>query len=810
MKLVTATAFLMAAAALNLRSLTSVLANRAALLLAVGLIALAILSLTQEFSGRDLLIDTMWIAEPDGAAETVHPGRMAANTAAGFVAVGTALLLARRRSRATSMIARLCLLVVLVIVVEVLIGYLFAARPFRSSASATPMALPTAINFALLAYGLARQRGDEWPMAMIGSDSASGAAARSLLPAAAVISVATGLLRLWGQQRGLYGTETGTALYAVANVMALSAVTLYATSRLHRIELARNRDRANLRDALAAQDMISATTRERAVIEQVIVERCRSLAGAAGAVMAAVENGQVFYRAPDGSAAVLEGLDVPRNRSLVSSSLVDGRVHIIEHLSGDQRVEAEVRERMGDVSAAIVPLRDGEILLGSIVVFGAHATPIERERLDLLRIVADASAAALAQAEQFEARQRLLDEKAGELEMLQEQFLAFMTNIPAAAFIKDEEGRYVYANPGVRGFLGRDPPAILGSVDDEVLPAARARSFRENEALVLETGRTADEIVRFDEGATESSWLLFRFPIRAGGRRFLGGVAIDVTEQRRAEEKIVQLNSTLELRVAARTAQLEEINAELEAFTYSVSHDLRAPLRAVNGYGRILEEDHLASLDDEARRYLAVIRSEAQRMGTLIDHLLAFSRIGRQSLSPKEMDINAVVRDVVQELRREWSDRPIEVSYGDLPDSLGDHNLIRQVLVNLLSNAVKYAKKDAPARIEITAISDEAFNTYRIRDYGVGFDMTYADKLFGVFQRLHSSDEFEGTGVGLAIVERIIRRHGGRVWADSTVGEGATFFFTLPAPGSDILDETPADDLVTVIPHVGALEDSLR
>lgn len=244
------------------------------------------------------------------------------------------------------------------------------------------------------------------------------------------------------------------------------------------------------------------------------------------------------------------------------------------------------------------------------------------------------------------------------------------------------------------------------------------------------------------------------------------------------DDAIRRLNTELEERVAKRTAELEVANQELEAFSYSVSHDLRAPLRAVDGFSLAVLEDYGANLPEDGRRYLQTIRDGAQRMGMLIDDLLAFSRLSRQPINKQEVDTAKLVREVLEELAPLREGREIDIRIGDLPRYQGDAALLKQVWVNLLSNAIKYTRDRNPAIIEIGCKSGKNGNVYFVRDNGAGFDMQYANKLFGVFQRLHRAEEFEGTGVGLAIVQRIINRHGGSIWADAAPGKGATFYFT--------------------------------
>lgn len=265
---------------------------------------------------------------------------------------------------------------------------------------------------------------------------------------------------------------------------------------------------------------------------------------------------------------------------------------------------------------------------------------------------------------------------------------------------------------------------------------------------------------------------------RDGNQIALYSSVLDITERKMAELEIQKLNEELEGRVLLRTAQLEYANKELESFAYSVSHDLRAPLRAIDGFSRILVDEHLADLSTDAQRYLSLVRKNTHDMDQLIDDLLAFSRLARQELVTKRVSPNEIVKLALAELESALEGCAVELTIADLPDCKADPALLKLVYINLLENAIKFTCGKDPATVEIGFIDLDDENVYFVKDNGVGFDMQYADKLFGVFQRLHRAEDFEGTGVGLANVQRIILRHGGRVWAEAEVDQGATFYFT--------------------------------
>ena len=336
-----------------------------------------------------------------------------------------------------------------------------------------------------------------------------------------------------------------------------------------------------------------------------------------------------------------------------------------------------------------------------------------------------------------------------------------------AIFMLDPDGRVASWNAAAERIKGYRAQEIMGEHFSTFYPPDDVAQGKPQWALEIaeREGRHEDEGWRVRKDGTRFWANTVISPMRdlQGGLIGYAKVTRDLTQRRRAEQALAQ------------TSQ------ELERFSYSVSHDLRAPLRAIIGYAQALWEDHVARLDDEGKRLLAVIRDSAKLGGQLIDGLLSFSRLGRQALARAPVDVTALAESVVAELRQTQGSVAVEVVLSPLPPASGDAALLRHVLVNLIGNAFKFSVKRAHPKVEIGAEQHGSEVAYYVKDNGVGFDMQYAGKLFGVFQRLHRPDEFEGTGVGLALAQRIIQRHGGRIWAEGKVNEGATVRFTLPA-----------------------------
>jgi len=348
-------------------------------------------------------------------------------------------------------------------------------------------------------------------------------------------------------------------------------------------------------------------------------------------------------------------------------------------------------------------------------------------------------------------------------------------------FVRDMSDIISYWNRGAEELYGWRAEEAIGKHSHQLLQTNFPMPIEEVRAELLRSGRWEGEL-RKSTADGSSVVVASRWSLRQDeqGRP----VAIletnnDITERKRREEEIQSLNEEL----TKRSTELEFINRELEAFAYSISHDLRAPLRHMAGYSELLQKKASSVLDEKSNHYIAMILDSAKRMGNLIDDLLAFSRIGRAETQKTLFNLAQLVKEALKEVQQDTEGRDIAWKIAALPEFYGDRSMLRLVMVNLISNAVKFTRTRPQAEIEIGCANGNADDlVVFVRDNGVGFDMKYVNKLFGVFQRLHQSDAFEGTGIGLATVQRIIRRHGGKVWAEGVVDSGATFYFSAPRP----------------------------
>ncbi|MBI3662324.1 MAG: PAS domain S-box protein [Acidobacteria bacterium] len=705
----------------------------AGIILLVGAVTLA-----EYLTGGDLGIDQLLFRDTSALSDSSIPGRMSPQTALSFLLLGGALALLDAETRRGRRPAQFLALAAAAFAFTVLTGYTYKVVSFYRIAPFTEMAIHTAVLLCALSAGILLARPEFGVMKLVTGETPGGLTVRRLLPAAILVPLALGWVRMEGQRAGLYGTEFGLALFAASNAAIFAALTYWSALAVDRTDLERRQAEGKFRDIVeAAPDAIVGVD-------------------AGGRIMLVNHQAEAVF-------------GYSREELLGEA---------IEILLPEQHRGAHVGHRTGYVQAPTTrPMGTGISLVarrkdGSTFPVDINLSPTQtKEGLMITSIVRDVS-------ERKRTEQALKDSEA--------LFRGLLESAADAVVIVDRSGSITFVNPKTEEIFGYTREELLGQSIDVLVPERfRERHNREHTAYISAPQPrpmcTALSLCGRRKDGSEFPADISLGPLEIGDDFVVLSIVRDVTERKKAEEEIRKQNEELELRVLQRTAQLEAANKELESFAYSVSHDLRAPLRHIDGYIELIFRKASDKLEEKPRRHLQIVMDSARKMGNLIDDLLAFSRMGRAEMLRSRVEMKRLVDQVVRETKPDTAGREIHWQIADLPEVEGDPVMLRLVLVNLISNAVKFTRTREEARIEVGCRSGDGSETvFFVRDNGVGFDMQYAGSLFGIFQRLHREDEFEGTGIGLASVRRIIHRQGGRTWAEAVPQGGATFYFSLP------------------------------
>jgi PAS domain S-box-containing protein len=701
----------------------------AALIILIGL-----LTLGEYASGLDLSVERLFVNNP---VYTTATDTMAPTTALSFLLIGAALLLLGKGG--SYRLVQALILAALWIAVLAVVIYGYGIVPLYRVVPDNPIALLKTAMFIMLCFSILFAYPERGLIALAVSDSTTGVIVRRLLPVAISIPLLVSWVRLLGEHASFYGAEFGAALSALANITVFTLFIWWIAKPLSQME----------------QALRESEQRFRATFEQAAV----------GIAHIALDRQwlQVNRRFCDIVGYEYEELIRRTFRDLIHpDDLPIDQAHFQQIINGQmQTYSIEKRYIRKDGSSVWVNQTR------SLVRDAAGAPQY------FISVIEDISA-------RKQAEQNLRTNEA--------RLAGIIASAMDAIITIDAEKRITLFNRAAEQMFDCSTTEALGApLDRFVPPQFRAKHARSIDAFSVTgiSNRVMGHLGNVSGLRTDGSV----FPIEASisqieadGQKFYTALLRDITDRIKAEESLRQYRDELELRVRERTCELEAANRELEAFSYSVSHDLRAPLRAMDGFSRILLEEYAPQLPKEAHDYLQLVRNNAQQMGQLVDDLLAFSRLSRQALKKQPVDPANLVQQVLEDVSIEHNGRHVDVVIRDLPSCQADPALLKQVYTNLIANAFKFTRCCGQAIIEIGAqtnggMSDET--TYFVKDNGVGFNPRYAGKLFGVFQRLHRAEEYEGTGVGLAIVQRIVHRHGGQIWATAEVNQGATFFFTL-------------------------------
>jgi len=743
-----ALAFLLGGAALNILSTgpASRQLRFAALASAFVVAVIGLLTLSEYLYDWNLKIDGLLFNEAPGAVGTSAPARMAPTSALCLFLIGVSLLVLDVRR--CYPVAQLLTILAALVSLTAFIGYVYGVGSLYASGSSTAMALHSTLCLLLLSSGILLTRQDHGLLAIVTSDAAGGVMARRLLPAAILIPLLLGWVTVLDEEAGLHGPAFFLFLVVIWSIVSFAALTWWNSGSLYRLDVERQR----------AQDELKKGQAQLAEAQRIAHMGSAEWDIATNAVTWSDEMFRMFGYEPaevrPGYAEFLQRVhpdDRPAVEQNIARALRSG-----EPFAFDYRiVRPDGTMRMAHGEGKIVRGEGGE----PARLLGTAQDITERKQIEhALR--------------QNEARTRSIIETAND---------AFVA-IDAADVIKDW-------NPQAELTFGWGREEALGrTLAETIIPPAHREAHVEGLHRYVLTGEGPMLNRRVELEAMDKEGHLFPVemtisPIRWGRSHIFSAFVRDITERKRAEAAL-----------ANQTRELTRINSELEDFTHSVSHDLKEPLRGIEAFAGFIAEDYGDKLDEQGQRYVNVLRESAVRMKDLIDDLLQLSRIGRTRLEQAPVAMGSLVQDVSLELSFALQEKQVDLFIDPEMPTVGcDRARIREVFKNLISNAVKYNDKPHP-RIEVGYRSENGAFIFAVRDNGIGIAPEYHEKIFKIFQRLHHREEYEGTGVGLAICKKVVEAHGGRIWVESAPGEGTTFLFTLPRitarqPGQEAHDD---------------------
>lgn len=765
---VTASLFILCAAAFLLHrgAASRQLASR---VLAVVVMLVGLTVLLKYAGGIDFGIDRLLFAKKLIKAGEI-PNEMALNTALAFVLAGIALLIIRTETRKGFCPAQLFAIGGLVIAVTAIIGYMYRELFLYRMGSSIPMALNTAVCFVLVNATILCGGPERGVMRVITSDSSGGEIARRLLPAALLIPVVLGGLRLWGQRRGWFGMEEGVALFAVANVVVFAALVWWNARLLHRSDSERERAQTRLKLQYATTHVLSSSGNPREAIGGVLRAVCLALRWQVGAMWEVdkrsnfINCSELWSEAKNGFEefeAITRQAAFPSGMGLPGRVWASGKPAWIPDVTQDKNFpRAGVATKVGLHGALGFPIRRGREVIGVMEFFSRR---IEQPDKQLLRLLGGIGG----QVGQFIERNRM--ERA--LRDSEALYHSLVETLPVNIMRKDLQGRIIFGNKRYAETMGKPLEELMGKTDRDLFPADLAKKYVNDDRRVIDTGVIFEDVEAHRRPGGEELFVqVIKSPVFDAANRVMGTQTIfwDVTARKRAEQELERT-----------AAELARSNHDLEQFAYVASHDLQEPLRMVAAYTQLLQRRYKDKLGEEANEFIRYAVDGAVRMQKLIQDLLAYSRVGTSGKAFEKMESEAAFDAAVDNLKITLAENRATVTHDALPRVTGDPGQWTHLFQNLLGNAIKF-RSEEPPRVHVSAELKGGEWVFAVRDNGIGIEKHYFGRLFVIFQRLHTQQEYAGTGIGLAVCKKIVERHGGRIWVESEPGKGSTFFFTTP------------------------------